>query len=219
MIAEGTKGLRLSHWHVWGAALVLGVAIGLVIVLVHRHGKTTAATAPPLHAATTWPAGARVAPGFRLVDAKGAPISLRRFRGRQVLVTFIDPVCRDLCPLEAKTLMAAVRALPASQRPAIVAVSVNPWADKPANYRLDAAHWGLGPEWHWAVGTKAQLARVWHAYKIGWEATSKTVAGVTVHDVAHTEGAYLVDASGHERALFLTPYGANDVLATIHAIS
>lgn len=212
-------GLRLSAWHVWGAALVLGVGIGLVIVLLSRHGSTAARTAPPLHAASTWPAGARRAPGFSLLDAKGSPVSLQGFHGRNVLVTFIDPVCRDLCPLEAQTLMTAVRALPAAQRPAIVAVSVNPWADEAANYRIDAAHWHLGPEWHWAVGTKAQLARVWHAYQIGWQASSKTIDGVTVHQIAHTEGSYLVDASGHERALFLAPYGANDVLATIHDLS
>lgn len=210
--------VRLTQWHVWGAALVLGVGIGLVVVLLHRHGTTDAATAPPLHAATTWPAGAKPAPGFGLLDAQGSPISLSAFRGRNVLVTFIDPVCRDLCPLEAQTLMTVVRGLPASQRPAIVAVSVNPWADKASNFRLDAAHWHLGPAWHWAVGTKAELTRVWHAYEIGWVAQTKTIAGVTVHEIAHTEGSYLVDATGHERALFLAPYGANDVLATIHSI-
>lgn len=218
MIAEGTTRLRLSPWHVWGAALVLGVAIGIAIVLVHRHGSSSIRTAPPLHAATTWPAGARPAPGFRLRDAQGAPISLSGFRGRFVLLTFIDPVCRDLCPLEAQTLMTAVRGLPASERPAIVAVSVNPWADRPVNFRLDAAHWHLGPEWHWGLGPKAQLARVWRSYDIGWQASAKTIDGVTVHQIAHTEGSYLIDPSGHERALFLAPYGANDVLATIHAI-
>ena len=218
MIADGTSRVRLSPWRVWAAALVLGVAVGLVIVLLQRHGSTAIRTAPPLHAASTWPAGAKQAPSFRLRDAAGSPISLRAFRGRLVLVTFIDPVCRDLCPLEAQTLMTVVRGLPASQRPAIVAVSVNPWADEAANYRIDAAHWHLGPEWHWAVGTKAQLARVWRAYDIGWQASTKTIAGVTVHRIAHTEGSYLIDASGHERALFLAPYGANDVLATIHGL-
>ncbi len=211
--------LRLTQWHVWGAALVLGVGIGLLVVLLHRHGTAAASTAAPLHAATTWPAGAKPAPGFALLDAKGSPISLGAFKGRNVLVTFIDPVCRDLCPLEAQTLMSAVRALPAAQRPAIVAVSVNPWADKASNFRTDAAHWHLGPAWHWAVGTKAQLARVWRAYDIGWQATTKKIVGVTVHQIAHTEGSYLIDATGHERALFLAPYGADDVLATIHDLS
>jgi cytochrome oxidase Cu insertion factor (SCO1/SenC/PrrC family) len=209
---------RVTQWHAWGAALVLGVGIGLLVVLLTRHGTPAAQTAPPLHAATTWPAGAKPAPGFRLLDEKGSPISLGAFRGRNVLVTFIDPVCRDLCPLEAQTLMTAVRGLPTAQRPAILAVSVNPWADTASNFRLDATHWHLGAAWHWAVGTQAQLARVWRAYHIGWQAQTKRIAGVTVHQIAHTEGSYLVDASGYERALFLAPYGANDVLATIRSL-
>jgi cytochrome oxidase Cu insertion factor (SCO1/SenC/PrrC family) len=210
---------RVSPWHVWGAALLLGVGIGIVVVLLQRHGSAAAGTAPPLHAAAVWPAGARRAPDFGLRDASGAPFSLRDLRGRLVLVTFIDPVCRDLCPLEAQTLMTAVRGLPSAQRPEIVAVSVNPWADQRSNFALDATHWHLGPEWRWGVGTQAQLARVWRAYDIGWQASTKTIAGVTVHQIAHTEGSYLIDASGHERALFLAPFSATDVLATIRDLS
>ncbi|HVU76031.1 MAG TPA: SCO family protein [Gaiellaceae bacterium] len=215
--AENTTGarFRLASWHVWGAALLLGVGVGILVVLLQRHGSAGAKAAPPLHAAAVWPAGARPAPDFRLRDAGGTPFSLRGLRGRLLLVTFIDPVCRDLCPLEAQTLMTAVRGLPPAHRPRIVAVSVNPWADERSNFALDATHWHLGPEWRWGVGTKAQLARVWRDYDIGWQSSTKTIAGVTVHQVAHTEGSYLIDASGHERALFLAPYSATDVLATI----
>ena len=34
---------------------------------------------------------------------------------------------------------------------------------------------------------------------------------MTVHSITHTEGAYVVDPSGHQRALFLWPYRAVDV--------
>jgi hypothetical protein len=43
---------------------------------------------------------------------------------------------------------------------------------------------------------------------------------VTVHEVAHTEAAYLIDDRGYERALFLWPFRAGDVqaeLAKLHA--
>ena len=39
----------------------------------------------------TWAAGKKIAPGFSLRDQNGSPISLRRFRGRPVILTFIDP--------------------------------------------------------------------------------------------------------------------------------
>ncbi len=47
--------------------------------------------------------------------------------------------------------------------------------------------------------------------------TTKKLAGVTVHTIAHTEGAYLIDANGYERALFLWPYRADGVVQTLRA--
>ena len=38
---------------------------------------------------------------------------------------------------------------------------------------------------------------------------------MTVHNLAHTEAAYLVDASGYERALFIWPYLAHAVVRAI----
>ena len=52
-----------------------------------------------------------------------------------MILAFIDPVCRNLCPLEAKVLNSVPSQLPASSRPAIVAVSVNPWGQAAANLR------------------------------------------------------------------------------------
>ena len=76
-------------------------------------------------AAATWAAGMQRAPNFTLRDQHGAPVSLAAFRGRPVIVAFIDPLCRDYCPLEAQHLNDVVRALPAGEKPAIVAVSAN----------------------------------------------------------------------------------------------
>jgi hypothetical protein len=49
--------------------------------------------------------------------------------------------------------------------------------------------------------------------------TTKRVAGVTVRDVAHTEAAYLIDANGYERALFLWPYTAGSVARTLRGLT
>jgi hypothetical protein len=40
-----------------------------------------------------------------------------------------------------------------------------------------------------------------------------------VHTIAHTEGAYLIDAKGYQRALFLWPYGAAGVVQTLRTLS
>ena len=108
---------RLPLWRWVAAALALGVALGAGVALLHRSGRAqpTLSTLPGKPAAT-WPAGKQPAPGFRLADASGAPISLGAFRGRPVIVTFIDPVCRSLCPLEAQQLKSALATLSTHDR-------------------------------------------------------------------------------------------------------
>lgn len=206
------------------ALLLAAVAAVFVGLLATRTSGTSGAVAPvsapqPATAVATWPAGARPAPGFRLVDQHGVPFTLRSLRGRPVVVTFIDPLCRNLCPLEAEVLMRAVRRLPPAQRPQIVAVSVNPWGNAKSAFAEDAAHWRLDLSWRWGVAGHRELARVWRAYEIGVQFVTRTIGGVKVHEVVHTEGSYLVDATGHERALFLYPFDAADVAASLRRIS
>ncbi len=204
--------------------MVAGVAVvaGVVLVIV-RESRAPAATevsaAPQGGPVATWPSGSRRAPGFRLNDQHGVPISLALLRGRPVVVTFIDPLCRNLCPLEAKVLMQMARQVPAAKRPTVVSVSVNPRADSLANFALDQQHWQLDASWRWAMGPQTRLARVWRDYGIGVQVVTKVVAGVTVRSVVHTEGSYVIDRDGYERALFLYPFTADDVAKTVMSLS
>ncbi len=195
---------------VLAVALALGAAIGIVVAVASSRGSAPAPATASMAPDATWPAGGRPAPAFSLRDESGAPLSLRSFRGRPVLVTFIDPVCRNLCPLEASRLGQVVRDL-GTRAPAVVSVSVNPWADTRANFRADARAWRLPPSWRWATGSHAALAQVWRRYGIGVQVQTKHVAGVTVRNVLHTEASYLIDARGFERALFVYPFRAADI--------
>ena len=104
-------------------------------------------------------------------------------------------------------------------RVALVSVSVNPWADTSRNVALDRRKWRLDPSWRWAVGSYRELSAVWRAYHIGVQIQRKTLAGVTVREVAHTEGAYIIDREGNERALFLFPYQAGDVVRALKDVA
>ena len=216
-----TSAKRLS-WvkiGVVAAALAAGVGVGIGVAIAQDSGSGAPAVATaPVDPGATWPAGARRAPDFALRDQAGRPISLRSLRGRTVIMAFIDPVCRNLCPLEAKVLNDTVAQLPAAARPVIVAVSVNPWGQAPVNLRLDAEKWRLVPQWRWALGSYTALARVWRQYAIGVRVRTKTLGGVTVHQVDHTEAAYVIDASGYQRALFLYPYRPTDVVAAVRRL-
>jgi cytochrome oxidase Cu insertion factor (SCO1/SenC/PrrC family) len=154
----------------------------------------------------TWRAGARAAPGFRLVDQTGRPVSPAAFRGRPLIVTFVDPLCRNLCPLAAHVLNQVDSQLPAARRPAIIAVSVDTWADSRADLLQDFHRWSLVPQWHWAIGSPAQLAAVWRRYQITVTVKTRRIAGTVVHFIYHDEAAYVIDGSGYERALYFWPY-------------
>jgi cytochrome oxidase Cu insertion factor (SCO1/SenC/PrrC family) len=209
-------GLR---W-ILGAVVLVLAAVAAALYLTGRSPGATPSAQPLLDGpAATWAARKRLAPGFRLTDQSGAAVSLAALRGRPVLVTFIDPLCRNYCPIEAQHLNTVVRSMPAAQRPAIVAVSVNIFGNAHANLMLDERKWHVVPEWRWAIGRSAALSRVWHAYGIEVLASTKTVAGVKVHTIVHTEGAYLIDSQGYERALFLWPYRAHTVVQTLRGLS
>jgi len=42
---------------------------------------------------------------------------------------------------------------------------------------------------------------------------------VTVHEITHTEEAYVIDSHGDERAVFLWPFRARDVLAVVRRLA
>jgi cytochrome oxidase Cu insertion factor (SCO1/SenC/PrrC family) len=212
------RGLR---WAI--SALVALCAITVAVTVVALNGRSAGAATPIGSVVTpppfAWPAGRRSAPDFVLRDQMGRPVSLSKFRGRSVVVTFVDPLCRNLCPLEAKVLNDVVARMPAAQRPEIVAVSVDVYANARANLLQDVRNWALVPEWHWGVGLPAQLAAVWKRYSIGVSVTTKRIAGTTIHYILHTEAAYIVDPSGHERALFLWPFYPQDVERTLRRLA
>ncbi len=63
------------------------------------------------------PVPARPAPGFTLTDQAGHVLSLASFRGRAVVLQFMDPHCTDICPIVSQEFIDAYRDLgrPASR--------------------------------------------------------------------------------------------------------
>jgi cytochrome oxidase Cu insertion factor (SCO1/SenC/PrrC family) len=168
------------------AAAVCGVAAGVAIAALDRHAA--AVKLPELHGQASWPAGARSAP------AHGLP----RLLGHTSVVTFMDPRCTSICPIEGRQLASIMRLLPAASRPVLVLVSVNPQATARDAARA-SRNWQLAP-FHpqWVLGTQATLSTVWAAYHIQVKPTKG--------DILHTLVAYLVDRHGNERTAYLFPF-------------
>jgi protein SCO1/2 len=182
------------------AAAAVGVGMGVAIHELQSDGSSSSPGNPPgLHGQATWPPGERLAPGFTLTDQTGHAVSLRSLRGRTVMLVFLGSHCRGACSAEARSLRIALRLLPASARPVLVIVSVDPAHDTPGSTRAAVARLGLGAAsgWHWLLGTPKQLAAVWGRYRI--EAPPSATADAP-------SPVYLIDREGYERAGLLHPF-------------
>jgi protein SCO1 len=128
---------------------------------------------------------------FRLRDQDGDPVSLRAFRGRVVVLTFMYTTCRDTCPLTATQIRGALDDL--EQPPPALAVSVDPVNDTPERAREFLFRRGLGDDrMRFLLGTRAQLAPVWHWY--GVQPQGKAFD--------HTAYVVLIDRHGRQRVGF-----------------
>jgi protein SCO1/2 len=152
------------------------------------------------------------APGFALRDQHGKQVSLAAQRGSYVIVAFLYTHCRDVCPLIANELNAAVRQLRKTGPPAeVLAVSVDPRGDTPAAVRRFVARHHLISRFHYLTGTRRQLERVWGAYHVASYPQGSIL-------VAHTATELLIDPQGFERVAYTSDVAAAQVVHDVHIL-
>src|SRR4051794_12661126 len=146
--------------------VALLVAIG-VILLSNRDSSTpSTATARSQFDGPTMPPGLRAA-NFSLVDQNGRRVTLDRYRGQVVVLTFIHSLCHDTCPFMVEQVKGALGELPGdgSGVPAI-GVSVAPAEDTVAHRRAFLAKHELTGRMAFVSGPRSELRKVWKAYAI-----------------------------------------------------
>lgn len=190
--------MRIS-WRLASRCSVITLAL-LVIVIVALWSARTSGGVSAI-APTNTPGllgtdlGAQPAPDFHLTDQFGHPISLAQFRGEPVVLTFLYTHCPDVCPLVANKLHATqVQLGAAASHVVMLAVSMDPIGDTPASAQAFSQTHKLTNNWHYLLGTQAQLSPVWNAYSIYDQPSTTTVT--------HTSAIYLIDSTGHERVFF-----------------
>jgi protein SCO1/2 len=135
------------------------------------------------------PAGVH-APDFALRDERGRAVSMRAYRGRPVVVTFLYANCRETCPIQAQQIKGALDLL---RRPVpALAVSVDPPGDTPAAARRFLARAGMDGRMRWVLGSRGELAPLWRGFAIQQQ----------LPHVEHQARIVLVDASGLQRVGF-----------------
>jgi protein SCO1/2 len=175
------------------------ILIALVIAAVAALGGALLATSggdsdpanagPSRFEGSIMPGGVR-APDFSLRDQEGKTVSMRAFRGRPVIVTFLYTTCDQTCPTMAQTVKGALNDL-SGDVPAI-AVAVDPPRDTAEQARKFLSKQRVIGRLDFVLGSRAQLAPVWKGFAIQPQSVNQE------HQARFT----LVDKRGFQRIGF-----------------
>jgi cytochrome oxidase Cu insertion factor (SCO1/SenC/PrrC family) len=199
----------LSTWAAASLVVISAAAavVGAIVIPSRQHdraasaGHRPAGIPPAISAGTVTlmrlsPAPAGTAPSFTLTDQDDRRLSLAGFRGKAVVLEFMDSRCTDICPLVSQEFIDAYRDLGSAQdRVVFVAVNVNQRYNQVADVlAYSRAHQLTAiPDWHFLTGPAAVLRAVWREYNIA--VTADRRAGALVH----TATVYFITPGGTER--------------------
>src|SRR3954467_2725387 len=166
------------------------VILGAAGVLVFAKPESATVVGASGFAGSLSPPDVRVR-DFALRDQDGHRVSLRQFRGQVVVLTFMYSTCQDTCPVTATTIRGALDDL-GHDVPAL-AVSVDPAHDTPDAAEAFLVKRGLsGGRMRFLLGTRAQLAPIWHDYGIRPQGNG----------FEHSAYVLLIDKRGRQRISF-----------------
>jgi protein SCO1 len=152
----------------------------------------------------------RQAPEFALRGSDGQELSLARYRGKLVLMSFGFTHCAAVCPTTLATLAQARQALgPQAGAVQVVFVTVDPERDDPA--RLKAYLAAFDPSFVGGSGRPEVLAAMRKTYGV----VANKVPMSDGYAVDHSASTFLIDRDGKLRAMM--PYG-RDAKDFVHDI-
>jgi cytochrome oxidase Cu insertion factor (SCO1/SenC/PrrC family) len=138
----------------------------------------------------------RPAPSFVLTDQRGRIFSLSSFRGKTVVLEFMDPHCTDICPIVSDEFVDAYHDLGhEASHVVFLAVNVNQFHRGVADMMAYSREHNLLtiPSWHFFTGPVARLRSVWSSYNVEVDAPNPNA------DIIHTSIVYFIDPHGIER--------------------
>lgn len=141
--------------------------------------------------------GTSPAPGFRLVNQFGQPMSLSQFRGKVVLLGFEDSECTTVCPLTTQSMVFARELLgKAASSVQLLGVDANPGATAVSDVLSYSRAHGMVNQWSFLTGSLPRLKKVWTDYHIAVQ--------VSNGQIDHTPALFLIDQQGRLRKVYLT---------------
>ncbi len=151
---------------------------------------------PNLDPGTSLPGQA--APSFTLTNQFGAAVSLRQFRGKVVVLAFVDARCTSVCPLTTLSMTEAISMLgpAAAGHVQLLGIDANPDATTVSDVHAYSVVHQMLRSWDFLTGSRSQLGAVWRGYHV--------YVAASHGNIDHEPAVYLIDERGQERTLYLT---------------
>ena len=188
------------------AAAVLLIAGAAVLFLARDPQQPRVMTAgafDPPHAA----------PDFALRGSDGSEVTLARYRGKVVLLTFGFTHCAAVCPTTLATLAQARDGLgEAADQVQVVFVTVDPERDSAAHMKRYLA--AFDPAFIGATADPEVLAEVREDYGV----TAVKEGSGPDYAMAHTSSIFLIDRAGKLRAMMPFGHGAEDFVRDVELL-
>lgn len=214
--SSGWRNPSKMHFAIVIAALI--IVVGAVIVLNRHNANATSASkngalsssasqirvsgipssisTPLANLMELSPSPATKAPNFTLTDQNGKTMSLSSFKGKSVVLEFMDPKCTDICPLVSEEFVNAYHDLGKSASQVVfIAVNVNRYHLSTSAVNGFTVGHGLNqiPNWHFFTGSYSALSQVWKNYGITVQSRGPNA------DVIHSSIVFFIGPNGHER--------------------
>lgn len=190
--------------------LVLLTTAAATLFVLNRHGeRPDARIATDIASPGEMKAGAydppRTAPDFSLPASDGSGVTLSRYRGKVVLLTFGFTYCAAVCPTTLSTLAQARSQLgKAADDVQVIFVTVDPERDDVASMRKYLT--AFDPTFVGATGDPGALAKVRESYGV----TATREGSGPDYAMAHTSSIFLIDRQGRLRAMMPFGHAAGD---------
>jgi cytochrome oxidase Cu insertion factor (SCO1/SenC/PrrC family) len=150
------------------AVLVGGVLAAVGVLAVSRNGSDgNSGLRAGAFRGSEPPAGIRV-PDFTLRSYRGQRVNGRDFRGRVLLVTFLETRCKEACPIIAREIAHGLGLLAPGVRRTVVAlaISTHPHDDTPASVRAFLRRHRAEGKLDYLICTEAELRPVWKRFHV-----------------------------------------------------
>ncbi len=131
----------------------------------------------------------RVASPFQLVDQNGESVSLERFSGSPLILTFAFAHCHTICPFIVKNAKDAM-ARSGMEEAHLVVITLDPWRDTPGALASQARTWDFGSREHFVSGPVHEVDGTLERYGVPRQRDEKT------GDIVHPALVYVIDPQG-----------------------